>query len=70
GWHYAPFLDLGTDIDHGQLHALFSPPLLRSATVRNFMVGYEMLAESQRVLTAEKAAPSLRDVSDVHYKEC
>ncbi|MCE9829724.1 galactose-1-phosphate uridylyltransferase, partial [Vibrio diabolicus] len=60
----------GTDIDHWQLHALFYPPLLRSATVRKFMVGYEMLAESQRDLTAEQAAQRLRDVSDVHYKEC
>lgn len=48
----------------------FYPPLLRSATVRKFMVGYEMLAESQRDLTAEQAAQRLRDVSDVHYKEC
>ncbi|MDW3124810.1 galactose-1-phosphate uridylyltransferase, partial [Vibrio sp. 1974] len=60
----------GTDIDHWQLHALFYPPLLRSATVRKFMVGYEMLAESQRDLTAEQAAQRLRDVRDVHYKEC
>ncbi|EOX4930829.1 galactose-1-phosphate uridylyltransferase, partial [Vibrio alginolyticus] len=59
----------GTDIDHWQLHALFYPPLLRSATVRKFMVGYEMLAESQRDLTAEQAAQRLRDLSDVHYKE-
>ncbi|MDW1853873.1 UDP-glucose--hexose-1-phosphate uridylyltransferase, partial [Vibrio sp. Vb0888] len=70
GWHYAPFFDQDTDIDHWQLHALFYPPLLRSATVRKFMVGYEMLAESQRDLTAEQAAQRLRDVSDVHYKEC
>ncbi|HDZ3700543.1 TPA: galactose-1-phosphate uridylyltransferase, partial [Vibrio vulnificus] len=60
----------GTDIDHWQLHALFYPPLLRSATIRKFMVGYEMLAENQRDLTAEQAAQRLRDVSDVHYKEC
>lgn len=69
GWHYAPFFEAGTDIDHWQLHALFYPPLLRSATVRKFMVGYEMLAESQRDLTAEQAAQRLRDLSDVHYKE-
>ena len=67
--HYAPFFESGTDIEHWQLHALFYPPLLRSATVRKFMVGYEMLAESQRDLTAEQAAQRLRDVSDVHYKE-
>lgn len=69
GWHYAPFFDPATNVDHWQLHALFYPPLLRSATVRKFMVGYEMLAESQRDLTPEQAAQQLRDVSDVHYKE-
>ncbi|MGF1764616.1 UDP-glucose--hexose-1-phosphate uridylyltransferase [Aliivibrio kagoshimensis] len=73
GWHYAPFFEHAldpshpTDIDHWQLHALFYPPLLRSATVRKFMVGYEMLAESQRDLTPEQAAEKLRAVSDVHY---
>lgn len=69
GWHYAPFFDAGTDIEHWQLHALFYPPLLRSATVRKFMVGYEMLAEAQRDLTPEQAAARLRAVSDIHYKE-
>lgn len=44
-------------------------PLLRSASVRKFMVGYELLAETQRDLTAEQAAALLRAVSDVHYKE-
>lgn len=69
GWHYAPFFEQGTDIEHWQLHALFYPPLLRSATIRKFMVGFEMLAESQRDLTAEQAAQRLSNVSDVHYKE-
>ncbi|MFD2178918.1 UDP-glucose--hexose-1-phosphate uridylyltransferase [Veronia pacifica] len=69
GWHFAPFFDPSTDIEHWQLHALFYPPLLRSATVRKFMVGYEMLAESQRDLTPEQAAERLRAVSDIHYKE-
>ncbi len=50
-----------------QLHAHFYPPLLRSATVRKFMVGFEMLAEAQRDLTPEQAAARLRAVSDVHY---
>ena len=45
------------------------PPLLRSATVRKFMVGYEMLAESQRDLTPEQAAGRLRALSDVHFNE-
>ena len=66
GWHQAPF---GMpDIDHWQLHAHFYPPLLRSASVRKFMVGYEMLAEPQRDLTPERAAEMLRSVSGlVHY---
>lgn len=57
-------------MSHWQLHALYYPPLLRSATVRKFMVGYEMLAEPQRDLTAEQAAERLRNLSDVHYKKC
>ena len=65
GWHGAPFD--GTRAQHWQLHAHFYPPLLRSATVRKFMVGYEMMAEAQRDLTPEMAAGMLRDVSDVHY---
>lgn len=67
GWHGAPFDD--GDQEHWQLHAHFYPPLLRSATVKKFMVGFEMLGEAQRDLTAEKAAARLRDLSDVHYKE-
>ena len=42
------------DNSHWQLHAMYFPPLLRSATVKKFMVGYEMLAEPQRDLTAEQ----------------
>jgi UDPglucose--hexose-1-phosphate uridylyltransferase len=65
GWHGAPFDNAETS--HWQLHAHFYPPLLRSASVRKFMVGYEMLAEAQRDLTPEHAAEMLRAVSDVHY---
>jgi UDPglucose--hexose-1-phosphate uridylyltransferase len=43
-------------------HSLFYPPLLRSASVRKFMVGYEMLAEAQRDMTAEQAAATLRSM--------
>jgi UDPglucose--hexose-1-phosphate uridylyltransferase len=50
------------------LHLHLYPPLLRSATVRKFLVGYEMLAEPQRDITAESAAARLRDLSEVHYK--
>ncbi len=77
GWHGAPF-NAGTKHgasnneaanDHWQLHAHFYPPLLRSATVRKFMVGYEMMGESQRDLTAEQAAERLRNLPDIHYRE-
>ena len=50
------------------LHAHFYPPLLRSATVRKFMVGFEMLSMPQRDLTPESAASRLRELSVVHYK--
>ena len=67
GWHGAP-TDAG-EYGHWQLHAHLYPPLLRSATVKKFMVGYEMLGEPQRDLTAEQAAARLREVSDIHYKQ-
>lgn len=67
GFHAAPFN--GEENEHWQLHAHFYPPLLRSATVRKFMVGYEMLCESQRDLTAEQAAQRLQALSEIHYKE-
>jgi UDPglucose--hexose-1-phosphate uridylyltransferase len=44
------------------LHIHFYPPLLRSATVRKFMVGYELMAQPQRDLTAETAAERLRAI--------
>lgn len=59
GWHGAPYV--GGDVSHWQLHGHVYPPLLRSATVRKYMVGYEMLAEPQRDLTPERAAERLRD---------
>jgi UDPglucose--hexose-1-phosphate uridylyltransferase len=49
------------------LHAHFYPPLLRSATVKKHMVGYEMLATPQRDITAEQAAARLREASAIHY---
>jgi UDPglucose--hexose-1-phosphate uridylyltransferase len=60
GWHQAPY---GSGpVDHWQLHAHFYPPLLE-AEKRKFMVGYELLAEAQRDITAEDAAARLRAVS-------
>ncbi|XP_019638565.1 PREDICTED: galactose-1-phosphate uridylyltransferase-like [Branchiostoma belcheri] len=69
GWHGAPTGDL-TDAEnsHWQLHAHYYPPLLRSATVKKFMVGFEMLAQAQRDLTAEQAAEKLRNLPELHYK--
>jgi UDPglucose--hexose-1-phosphate uridylyltransferase len=66
GWHQRP-AD-GRDHPGWTLHAHFYPPLLRSATVRKFMVGYEMLGEPQRDIPAEAAAARLREVSEVHYR--
>jgi UDPglucose--hexose-1-phosphate uridylyltransferase len=66
GWHGAP--TTGGEWAHWQLHAHFYPPLLRSATIKKFMVGYEMLGEPQRDLTPEQAAERLRELSEVHYK--
>ncbi len=66
GWHGAPYDD--KNYDHWQLHAHFYPPLLRSATVRKFRVGFELLGEEQRDITAEKAAETLRNLSEIHYK--
>jgi UDPglucose--hexose-1-phosphate uridylyltransferase len=62
GWHQQP-TDGGTH-GHWHLHAHFYPPLLRSASVRKFMVGYEMLAEPQRDTTPEVAAARLRLVTE------
>ena len=50
-------------------HAHYYPPLLRSATIPKFMVGYEMLGTPQRDLTPEAAAERLRGLSEVHYRE-
>ncbi len=76
GWHGAPFAgaasrvaDPASDLPHWQLHAHFYPPLLRSARVRKFMVGYEMLAEAQRDLTPEQAAQRLRALPAAHYRQ-
>jgi UDPglucose--hexose-1-phosphate uridylyltransferase len=69
GWHGAPAgQPTSQPYPHWQLHAHFYPPLLRSATVKKFMVGYEMLAEAQRDLTAEQAAERLRALPEIHYK--
>ncbi|XP_062938049.1 galactose-1-phosphate uridylyltransferase isoform X5 [Cynocephalus volans] len=66
GWHGAPTgSEAGANWDHWQLHAHYYPPLLRSATVRKFMVGYEMLAQAQRDLTPEQMSSSCSGLSRV-----
>lgn len=65
GFHQLP--TDGKEYPGLQLHAHYCPPLLRSATVRKFMVGYELLAMPQRDLTAEQAAKRLREQSETHY---
>ncbi|HLY28089.1 MAG TPA: UDP-glucose--hexose-1-phosphate uridylyltransferase [Aggregatilineales bacterium] len=66
GFHQRP-VSAG-DWQHWHLHAHFYPPLLRSATVRKFMVGYELLGTPQRDITAEQAAARIREQSTVHYR--
>ena len=65
GMHQAP--TDGADHDAWDWHMHFYPPLLRSSSVKKFMVGYEMLAEPQRDITPEAAAERLRALSETHY---
>ncbi len=67
GFHQAPKDD--SQHEEWVLHAHFYPPLLRSATIRKFMVGYELLAMPQRDITPESAAERLCSESDTHYKQ-
>jgi UDPglucose--hexose-1-phosphate uridylyltransferase len=66
GLHQAP--TDGEEHPEWHLHMHFYPPLLRSASVKKFMVGYEMLGTPQRDITAEGAAKRLRELPQVHYK--
>ena len=65
GFHQRP--TDGAEHPEFHLHAHFYPPLLRSATVKKFMVGYEMLAMPQRDITPESAAAQLRALPEIHY---
>jgi UDPglucose--hexose-1-phosphate uridylyltransferase len=67
GFHQRP--TDGADYPEFHLHAHFYPSLLRSATIKKFMVGYEMLAMPQRDITAETAALWLRNAPNKHYLE-
>jgi len=65
GFHQAPTDD--NEHPEWHLHAHFYPPLLRSASIRKFMVGYEMLASPQRDVTPEAAAAALRKLDAIHF---
>ena len=65
GWHQAP--TDGESHEEWHLHAHFFPPLLRSATVKKFLAGFEMFGNPQRDITPETAAQRLSALSDVHY---
>jgi len=67
GFYSAP--NATEDDAHWTFHGHFYPPLLRSASVRKFMVGFEMLGMPQRDLTAEQAAKTLRELPDAHYSK-
>lgn len=68
GFHGAPTGDLmSNDTAHWTFHAIYYPPLLRSSTIRKFMVGYELLCQAQRDLTPEQAAERLRNLNGKHH---
>ncbi|KAF2423778.1 galactose-1-phosphate uridylyltransferase [Tothia fuscella] len=69
GLHQAPLDGSKEEIEASHFHIHFYPPLLRSATVRKFLVGYEMLAEPQRDITPEQAAARLRDCGGELYRK-
>lgn len=65
GFHQRPTDERNYEFLH--FHAHFYPPLLRSATVRKFLVGFELLGSPQRDITPEAAAERLRGLSEIHY---
>ncbi|CAI7595039.1 unnamed protein product [Penicillium bialowiezense] len=69
GIHQAPLDGTAEEIEASYLHLHFYPPLLRSATVRKFLVGYELMAEPQRDITPEQAATKLRACGGELYRK-
>jgi UDPglucose--hexose-1-phosphate uridylyltransferase len=67
GFHMSP--TDGKKHSECHFHMHFLPPLLRSASVKKFMVGYEMLANPQRDITAEWSAARLRELDEMHYRQ-
>lgn len=69
GIHQAPLQGTQEEIDNSYFHMHFYPPLLRSATVRKFLVGYELMAEPQRDITPEQATVKLRACGGELYRK-
>ena len=69
GIHQAPLQGSDEEIENSYFHMHFYPPLLRSATVRKFLVGYELMAEPQRDITPEQAAAKLRNCAGELYRK-
>lgn len=69
GIHQAPLDGSNEEIECSSLHLHFYPPLLRSATVRKFLVGYEMMAEPQRDITPEQATARLQGCNGELYRK-
>lgn len=69
GIHQAPLDGTDEEVEASYLHLHFYPPLLRSATVRKFLVGYELMAEPQRDITPEQAAARLRGCGGELYRK-
>jgi len=69
GIHQAPLEGTEEEIESSHIHIHFYPPLLRSATVRKFLVGYEMMAEPQRDITPEQAAAKLKHCAGPLYRK-
>ncbi|KAL5600897.1 hypothetical protein BROUX41_005735 [Berkeleyomyces rouxiae] len=69
GIHQAPLAGTNDEIENSYFHMHFYPPLLRSATVRKFLVGFELMGEPQRDLTPEQAALKLRNCGKGLYRK-
>jgi UDPglucose--hexose-1-phosphate uridylyltransferase len=68
GLHQAPLSGTKEEIENSYFHMHFYPPLLRSATVKKFLVGYELMAEPQRDITPEQATVRLQNCSGELYR--
>jgi len=66
GIHQKPSGEKNYDYWHFHIH--YFPPLLRSSTIKKFMVGYELMANPQRDITAEKSAEMLKEQAEIHYQ--